>query len=262
MSDPWGGASQPPYPGSAPVPPGAAPGPYPGVPSGPPAFGPPAYPGGGYDQPPGAGGWSGFAIAAFCCGLLIPVVGIFVAVPLGIIAIVKINKRRQRGLGLAISGMVLSVLWVVGLIGLGVYVVSQTAGRNQAGVIVEEGRIDYGEIRVGDCVDIPGGGEGDVDPNDMRGVPCDEGHSAEAVALIGVGGDSYPGQTTLDSASVERCATRVGGVIGADADYQAYRLIPDEKTWDDPNGHRVVCFVAAAGFGEMRQPLSEIFPGG
>ncbi|MDQ3307200.1 MAG: DUF4190 domain-containing protein [Actinomycetota bacterium] len=102
-----GPGGQPTYPGSPGYgPPGYGPPGY-----GPPGYGPPGYPGGGYDSPPGSGGWNGLAIAAFVIGLVVPLVGILVAVPLGIVALVKIGKSRQRGKGLAISGMVPSVLW-------------------------------------------------------------------------------------------------------------------------------------------------------
>jgi len=217
-----------------------------------------SYPGGGYDGgAPVGGGWNGLAIAAFVAGLVVPLVGILIAVPLGIVALVKTGKSRQRGRGLAISGMVLSVLWIVGFVGLAVVLVNQTAERDEAGTIVEEGRMDFGEIRVGDCVGIPGAGEGDIDTFDVRGVPCDEPHNAETVELIPIEQDDYPGQTDLNSASADRCLATVSEVVGADrSGYQAYRLIPDETIWEDDNGHRVICFVTESGFGEMDRPLS------
>lgn len=159
--------------------------------------------------------------------------------------------------------MVLSVLWIVGFVALVVVLVSQTAERDEAGAIVEEGRIDFGEIRVGDCVDIPGAGEGDIDTFDVRGVPCDETHNAEAVDLIAIEQDDYPGQEALDSASADQCSATVSGIVGAKAaGYQAYRLIPNERIWSDDNGHRVVCFAAEKGFGEMDRSLSEVFGSG
>lgn len=87
---PWqGGPSG--YPGQPPS--------YPG--QQPPAYGggygsAPVYPGGGYDGAAPAAGWSGWAIAAFLCSL-IPFLGILAAVPLAIVALVKISKTRQRG---------------------------------------------------------------------------------------------------------------------------------------------------------------------
>ncbi len=234
-------------------------GPSPRPPPPPGAHGPTQYPGGGYDGDAPTGGWSGLAIAAFVVGLVVPLLGLLIAVPLGIVALVKIGKNRQRGKGLAISGMVLSVLWVVGFVGLGVVLVSQTAERNEAGAIVEAGRIDFGEIRVGDCVDIPGAGEGDIDPFDVRGVPCDETHNAEAVELIAIEQDDYPDQSTLDSASADQCFATVSEIVGAEeSGYQTYRLIPNESIWDDDNGHRVVCFVAERSFGEMDRPVAEL----
>lgn len=86
----------------------------------------------------------------------------------------------------------------------------------------------------------------------VRGMPCDETHNAEAVALIAVEQDDYPGQDTLETASADQCFEQVREVVADEAGaYQAYRLTPTESIWTDDNGHRVVCFVAEKGFGEM-----------
>jgi hypothetical protein len=269
---------QPPYP-QAPghgYPPPPAPG-YPGQAypgpaypvQGPASQGPPAgYPGfPSYPGSPGGGqgvleqgpaGWSGWAIAAFVVGLVVPLLGILIAIPLGIVALVKISGTRRKGKAFAIIGMVLSVLWWVGFIALGVWAVNQEAGRDSSGVINDKGRIGFGDIREGDCVSVPDpGGPDNIDTFDLKGVPCDQPHNAEAVTIISVGGSDYPGQAALEERSRQPCATAVSELPAVNArDYQSFRLLPTENIWNGSSGHKVICFVTKTGFGESTGSLS------
>lgn len=228
-------------------------------------LGPPAYPGGGYGAPPpppgyqsAQTGWNGFAIAAFVTSF-VPLIGILAAVPLGIVALVKIAKSAQKGRGLAIAGIVISVLWWVAFIVFAVWYAAQTAERNDAGQITKEGRIDFGQIRVGDCVKIPDpGGTGDVNTFDLKGVPCSSGHNAETAAVIPISGDSYPGSDALDSQTVGECQTRAQSYLAGSsvAGLQPYRLIPTESIWDDDNGHRVICFITRVDYSDTTGSLT------
>ncbi len=276
MSDTSGGSgpSYPEYPGQAqpdpgstppppPFPPpgqgapgqGYLPPPGPGAPSGYPGY--PGYPGAEYGGD-GPTGWSRWAIAAFVVGLLIPLVGILIAIPLGIVALVKIGRARQKGKTLAIIGMVLSVLWWVGLIALGVWAVSQQAGRDDSGAITKSGRLGFGDIREGDCIAIPGSsGTENIDTFKLKGVPCSEPHNAEAVAVIRIDSASYPGQAGLDDQSVQPCLDAVSAIPAVQGGgYEPYRLIPTEGIWNDPSGHRVLCFVVKSGFDDFTGPLA------
>ena len=60
-------------------------------------------------------GSNGLAIAALCCGIagLVPIAAV-AAIVLGIVALNQLRDRIQRGKGLAIAGLVLGVLWLVG----------------------------------------------------------------------------------------------------------------------------------------------------
>jgi hypothetical protein len=83
-------------------------------------------------RPPVTKGISGLAIASFICGLAgIPLFGIitgFVAVVLAIIALGAIRSTSQRGLGLALAGLLLGMVDVVGWIALIVWMLP-LAGR-------------------------------------------------------------------------------------------------------------------------------------
>lgn len=109
--------------------PGAAPGAYPPGPYPPtPAFSGQA-PGGGYQPPPVPAYWSqppapgfvpvtrtnGLAIASLVLGILwLFWLGSLVGLVLGLVALKQIKDRNQGGRGIAIAGVVLSGLWLVG----------------------------------------------------------------------------------------------------------------------------------------------------
>jgi Domain of unknown function (DUF4190) len=128
------GGYPPAAPGPGGFPGGAVPGAYPAgaVPGYPPA---PAFPGqapgGGYQSPPVPGYWSqppapgfapvtrtnGLAVTSLVLGILwLFWLGSLVGLVLGLVALKQIKHRNQAGRGIAIAGVVLSVLWLVGLV--------------------------------------------------------------------------------------------------------------------------------------------------
>ena len=111
-------------------PPGYAGAPYPPQPPGvPPAgFGPP-YPGGFYPAPNYPGGYerrsgtNGLAIASLISSFagLICCVGSIVAIVLGTVALDQIKRTRQDGYGLAVAGIVVGIVTLVGSVLVAVY---------------------------------------------------------------------------------------------------------------------------------------------
>ncbi|MGH3446976.1 MAG: hypothetical protein ACRDQA_06155 [Nocardioidaceae bacterium] len=223
----------------------------------PPAF--PNYPGGPPGPPPGARqGWNGLAIAAFVVSF-VPLIDIVVSLPLAIIGLVQIGRTRQRGKGLAVSAIVITVVWC-GLVGLGIWGSTLGPDRNNQGEITEAGQIDFNEVRVGDCVKIPDpAGSGDLDASDVEGVPCGDGHNTEAVSLIPIAGDSYPGEQAIHQESAPKCVADVREYLHGDVSgFQPYRIIPTKGLWEDNDDkHFVICFVAKTGFAEMTSPVAK-----
>ncbi|MBA2444407.1 MAG: hypothetical protein H0V49_03650 [Nocardioidaceae bacterium] len=258
----------PSYPGQAPPPPyggygsaPAQPGGYGQAPVPPGGYGQaPVYPGGGYDGAAPAAGWSGWAIAAFVCSL-IPFLGILAAVPLAIVALVKISKTRQRGKFLAIAAMIISVLWWVGAVGLGVAWFNNTAGRDDQGVIVEAGRLELQQIRAGDCVEIPSLSDSEVEVSayEISGLPCDEPHNAEAVAVIEIQGEEFPGGAALDAESALLCQAKYSESFPTDfpAGVISFRLVPTEDVWNDEGGHRSICFAVKSDYSDMEGSVTD-----
>ena len=82
----------------------------------PPGYPPPyAY---GYGYAPPQGGTSGMAIAAMICGIcgFVCLVPGLVGIVLGIVALPQIKRNGQSGRGMAIAGIVVGALWIVGFV--------------------------------------------------------------------------------------------------------------------------------------------------
>ncbi|HMG44008.1 MAG TPA: septum formation family protein [Acidimicrobiales bacterium] len=252
MSDPWqpGGGQPPP---SAPPPPGSGgfpqqPGyppqqpPPPGYPSPPGGF-PPAPAGGPGWSPPGGGqGTDGFAIAALVLGILscIPLGIIF-----GIIALNRIGRSGQKGRGLAIGGIVASVVWgalVVGAVALG----GDDAERDDEGTITDAGSEDVFDLGTGDCINNPTE-ESELETVDA--VPCTEPHDAEVFAEfdMSAAGDTYPGVPAAQQEAQTGCSEQFEGFVGMPFDGTAlnlYYLYPTQDSWDRLDDRQITCLVS------------------
>ena len=221
------------------------------VPDGAPADGawpaaPPLTPGADYytrDQP--KSGTNGFAIAAFVLGLI---GGVLLSVIFGIIALVKLRDRPQRGKGLAIAGLALSGVWVAVLVAV-IVVNAQTASQRSAttGQITKDGHLDVLSLRAGDCFQHPSG----TTPvpagtlTQVTAVSCTTPHNAQVIALLPVSGSAYPGEPAIRAQAVPGC----NAALQAKADPSKltstmvlHFFYPLEQSWTD--GQRSVsCFV-------------------
>jgi hypothetical protein len=138
------------------------------------------------------------------------------------------------------------VLWVGGLVAIGLWVDSSQAHRNDAGVITDPGTLEFGDVRAGDCVTISGLGDGGtIGAADITGVPCTQSHNAQAIFVAPLAGTDYPGVSSVGAQAQQLCTPK----------YQAYRplnltgftLYPTESRWNSPGGHRAICFVTRSG---------------
>lgn len=172
----------------------------PPAPPAPPAF-PPAPPGGGYPPPAyqayggandGSASYSGIAIASFvlsltCC------LGI-IAVPLGIVGIVKTGPGKARGRWMAVTGL------VVGLIGILI-----TAATFIALFWVGQRVVTPDNATAGQCIAA-------TTKNDnvtMLDTGCSMDHNGQIFAVLTpTASDVAAGRTSL-----ELCMTRVAGAF-------------------------------------------------
>jgi len=229
--------SPPPYP-----PPPYAPGPDPQP------WGQPTYPA-GYPyapQEPPKTGTNGFAIAALIFGIL-PIC--FLGVIFAIVALVQTSKSGQKGKGMAIAGLVLSVLWLAGIVTAGVISTLNDADRDSSGTITKSGEIDVTELKVGDCFN----GLDNVKYGDpihtLDGVPCSKLHQGEVFAEAPIPGSTYPGQATLQRSGQAPCVAKLKAVAPEHFKAQDIGVVwiyPEKRSWAEGN-HHYACVAVGVG---------------
>jgi hypothetical protein len=144
--------------------------------------------------------FNGFAIAALVLGILccLPAVGLV----LGIVALVQIKKRGERGKGMAVGGMVMSSIGVLLLV-----LMVATGGAGDFWDGVKEGADGTGStfsLHKGECFNAPGDTlEGLA--YDVDAVPCAGKHDAEVFAEVAAHGDSYPGDSAISAEAGDQC---------------------------------------------------------
>lgn len=200
-------------------------------------YGPPPYQtwGQGYSPFNRPAPVNGLAIASLVLGVLcfVPAVGLV----LGVIALVQIRKRGERGRGLAVGGAVLStvglVLWTLML---------TTGAASDVWEGFKEGARGSTSLSVGtgECFDTPGGSlEGYT--YDVDEVPCEGEHDGEVFAAFKLRsgtdypGDGYPGDTRVRDIADERCY-KLQGEYAMDAwavpeNVDVYYFTPTEDSW-------------------------------
>lgn len=247
-------------PSSPPVPPSPYPAPYPTAqPS--PAVGqlPPdvyGYPPYGYGYPSPnpqvAKGTNGMAIAALVlgiCGFLFvtPIVGLV----LGIISLAAVRRSGQRGKGMAISGIVLSSLWIA-LFATIIVVAGVTAQgpakRNASGDVVTAGKVPIFDLHPKDCFTLPSGliGSTDSKVRTLSVKPCSTPHDGEAIGTFTSSDGSYPGDGAMRAEGASQCVKLLSGYL-VDSESMPHGsmvqyVIPNPQAWDQGE-RKVLCFM-------------------
>jgi hypothetical protein len=236
--------------------PGTGAGQYPGTgqyPGG--GYGP--YPGGGpynpYDMQPGQG-TCGYAIAALVLGIL----GLFaitaiLSIIFGIIALVRIRRVPQKGKGLAITGIVLSCIWLA-LVGLGFANRNSNNNNNPSAnagstpsssspassvpttlpassTPTTPGSISVFSLKFGTCFDNPNASS----VTTVTSVPCDQAHNAQVFGQFHVKGSAYPGDSSVKQDALSDCNGSAAGNLDRSKINNAMTIkfiYPLEGSWD------------------------------
>lgn len=183
-----------------------------------------------YGASPRQAPFNGVAIAAFVLGALcfVPALGLV----LGVIALVQIRKRGERGQGFAVAGSVLSC------VGLALWAVSLSTGAAaDFWDGFRDGARDEGTayaLMKGECFTTPGGSLRGV-TYDVEQVPCQEEHDGEVFASFELPGGAFPGDGEITRAADERCYALQDAyamdrwVLEAEVD--VYYLTPTSESW-------------------------------
>jgi Septum formation/Domain of unknown function (DUF4190) len=252
---PPAGYGAPPGYGAAP-PPGYPPPGYPPPGYGPPGYGPPpppGYPGSPYGYaaapPPGytpatSAGTDGVAVASLIFAFLFFPLGLI----FGLVALRRVKRSHQSGRGLAIAGIVISILVMVGIVAGSVALSAGHANRSANGTITTSGKIAATDLRVGDCINYPAGAVTTVRTFDA--VPCSQPHDAEAYTSgnLPLTGD-WPGNAVVTSATEDRCRTAFQPFIGISFDSSTLAVAyfyPEQANWS-AGDRGYVCVVGVDG---------------
>ncbi|MFE4519806.1 DUF4190 domain-containing protein [Kitasatospora sp. NPDC056783] len=236
---------QPPHPlpaggwaSAAPVTP-AEPAARPGFPPGHP-YGPVPAPGMPFAAP-GPAPTSGLAVASLVTGLLLVAP---VALVLGIVALVRINRRGERGSGLAVTGLVLGTIGTL-LLALGLGAAdfgSARDGRFGRPLKAPAGSVAWSDLKAGDCYDSPRGGtteggDGDAKVYWVHRLACADPHHGEVAGTAGLpsADGPYPGESEVRASAARLCHKVLGDYafdqwVVPDGMDDVY-LYPTAKNW-------------------------------
>jgi Domain of unknown function (DUF4190)/Septum formation len=196
---------------------------YPGFP--PPGASP--YP------PPGSGGTSGFAIASLIFGIL---GGVLLSVIFGIVALVQIRKRGQKGRGLAIAGLTLSGCWVLLIIiGVTAAVISDS-GKSSSSTAggSTSGSVSVTQLKPGDCIN---GIQTVGSVEDLPVISCALPHEGEVYANFDLPAGPWPGDAEVQKQAEKLCEAELKAYATSPADtVEVLYLHPLQQSWSRDRG--------------------------
>jgi hypothetical protein len=179
-----------------------------------------------------------YAIASLILGILgFCGWSVLVAPVLGIVALVQIPRRNQTGRGMAIAGIVLSVLWV-GVLAAAFVVY---AGFSQAGGTAPTGQA----LKPGECYL-----KQETEGADITKASCMKPHDGQAFATFTLTPSTKaPSDGELEQAADAGCSTRSDEYFGSGAEPDGGDVVifyPSGADWT-VGRHTAVCAVQARG---------------
>jgi len=141
--------------------------------------------------------------------------------------------------------------WVIlAAIALGAYIFATVseADRDSTGAIVDEGRIDAFQMRVGDCFNDTSAMSSDeeVEIVNVPGVPCAEPHDNEVYAVFNLGITTFPEGDGMADLAFDSCRKRFEPFVGKDYASSSLDILPIYPTldsWKQRNDREVICGV-------------------
>jgi len=236
-------------------------------------LGPPgAYPGG---PPPPPGPTNGWAIAAFILGLL---GGSLLGIIFAIVALRQIGESRQRGKGLAIAGLALSIIWGAAL---AVFLVlgssgtpagqSASGGSNPSAAASSPSASSSGhngssrtsvfDLRTGQCFQNPPADQAVLGITNVTVVPCTTLHNAQVFVEFPATGSAYPGSTSLKRQANQGCHSRIAANLETSkitSTMSLHFLYPLSASW--AAGHRTITCLVVDSKADLKSSLLRTHP--
>ena len=225
-------------------------------------------PGPGYGSPYDNDRTNGLAVAAFVTGLL----GCFgiLGIILGAISLSQIRRNGGRGRGFAVAGIILSCVWLLASVTIGVIAATSDSGGSSSGAGAAPGvtatkpkEVDARKMKLGDCINDntavsnPSATE-PVEVESVKIVSCTGPHDGEVTAIFKLSGSVLPPDAQLQELASSGCKTRTQARIerdpAADSLANSY-YYPTADSWR--SGDRTVtCVVVSATEGrKLTRPL-------
>jgi uncharacterized protein DUF4190/putative regulator of septum formation len=187
---------------------------------------------------------SGLAIATLVLGITgFLVVTIPLNLIFGAVALVRTGRRGDKGRGLAIAGITLSVLWAAAL-GLIVTKVatSPEPKRDAQGRISESSQTGVDKLKAGDCVAQIKGEE----VSDVVAQPCTQPGVSKVFAVFKLPQGPWPGEAAVGSKAGDDCTKRYErSGQQTQKKSEIHILTPTEVRWK-LGDRQVVCLVMPA----------------
>jgi hypothetical protein len=190
------------------------------------------------------------------------------SIALGVLALSRIAKRGERGLGLAIAGLCVSAAWVTVAGSVATITVLNAAVRTVAGTPAVgtpaattpvsrppsaprtgstsgPGRRFVRDLTLGDCLSYVGE---DRSPKEFVVKLCSRPHGGEVFSIWSPPAGSYPGDAALDRQAGDHCGQALRRyAVGEFAGAKLVTVYPTRDTWS--HDRRVFCF-AVPGSGQ------------
>lgn len=208
---------------------------------------------------------NGFALASLLVGLLcLPPLGIV----FGIVALVQIAKKGERGKALAIVGLVLSVLMTGAAVFAAERVVTAIGGRlDEVGEFadVEGDLTDIDALRAGDCFNVPDGDLMGERPLTYK-IDCARVHHGEVTASSLTATAAAPESAAADRKSEDACWQAQDAYAmdtwAVPADAEMFYYAPSRESWRQGD-RRLVCVIGTTNeerSGSLRKDAGMLKP--
>ncbi len=198
--------------------------------------------------PPKPAGRNGFAVASLIMGILgVCGLSLIFGLIFGVIALVQINRTNQSGRGMAIAGIVTSLLWVLALT-VGVIVLTEKASLNGTTPTIVG-------LKTGDCYTTPIGYGLDAAKAD-----CAAPHDGEVFDTFALKETTYgyPGEDKLASDAKEGCEARRAKAFAPDfkasVEVAVGAFYPSQSAWE-AGRRNAVCTMQVTGDGQLTGKL-------
>ncbi|WP_406193657.1 hypothetical protein OH807_03260 [Kitasatospora sp. NBC_01560] len=162
----------------------------------------------------------------------------------------RISRRGQRGFGMAVGGLALSLVWglvtvlVVSLVAVAVRQLHSGPDRGPDGRPATAGPAGQLYLREGDCATDYLGGLNE--PDDYHVVPCEQAHRFEVYAVVRLpGGTGYPGTSAVEDAADRLCTARQSATEPPPGGVTSFSY-PSQVAWWVRSDHEAICYYTSA----------------